>query len=52
MIFTGDIVQTYAYGRPYRKAEVLGLEYGQAVVRIIPSGEVTKIDTDFLVKIN
>lgn len=51
MIHTGDTVQTYSYGRPYRKAEVLSVSMGKAEVKIIEGvgrGEVTWVDCDFL----
>lgn len=52
MIHTGDRVQSYSYGRPYRAGTVLSMSMGRAEVKLDNNGGTTWIETDFLTKIN
>lgn len=46
-VHIGDIVQTYAYGQPYRMGEVVDIAYGKATV-VFPTGGEAEVDCDFL----
>lgn len=46
MVSVGDIVQTYAYGKPYRVGEVLSLSMGRAEIKL--PREIVWVETDFL----